>query len=71
MPAESISEKGGGLGYMGCVEVLVGFGAAVLLCRGRLDVRARKTPSAMGERHMFPRQTKRTETGFLEVGVCC
>ena len=29
---------------------------------GRLWVVCRKTPSAMGERHMFPRQTNITET---------
>ena len=31
-------------------------------------MRARKVPSAIGERQMLPRQTKRTETGW-EVGA--
>ena len=36
---------------------------------GRVLVRERKTPSAMVERQMLPRQTKRTETFFLGVSA--
>ena len=32
------------------------------------EVRWRNTASAMGERHMFPRQTKRMERGWLVSG---
>ena len=34
---------------------------------GKVSVRLRKTPSAIGERQMFPRQTKRTEVGRVSV----
>lgn len=39
-------------------------GWAIVVEESEEDVRLRNTPSAMVERHMFPRQTNRTETGF-------